>query len=267
VSQQCATSMSVRPAEQKLCTKQEIEVAIDTLLAGYDAELTADSACAHVMADLHSKTEPEWLSALQKCAIEAANTRFGGKVPQEVLEPDLEAPEAPPVSPPDASTEAPPDASTEAPSDASTEAPPDASSPEAELSTSVATTEGKVPQQLGGIEDDIPPQPDGVEEADVSKEDVSSSISTQISAQSVLELNTKLDFLIASTHARIDSLESALRWLKPIGDSKENTATLETHEKVLGEMFLTKRSVSSYTNHPILVQATAAVAADASPNR
>jgi hypothetical protein len=262
VSQQCATSMSVRPAEQKLCTKQEIEVAIDTLLAGYDAELTADSACAHVMADLHSKTEPEWLSTLQTCAIDAANARFGGKVPQkEAHEPELGAAAVQETAPgAQAPSKVP---SSEPPSEVpSSEEPPVSLPPEAALSTEDAPNGGKVP--LGGGQDD---KADGLEEAEVAKEDVTSSTSTQISAQSVLELNTKLDFLIASTHARIDSLESALRWLKPIGDSKENTATLETHEKVLGEMFLTKRSVSSYTNHPILVQATAAVAADASPNR
>jgi hypothetical protein len=259
VSQQCATSMSVRPAEQKLCTKQEIEVAIDTLLAGYDAELTADSACAHVMADLHSKTEPEWLSTLQTCAIDAANARFGGKVPQKEAQaavqetaPGAQAPSKVP------SSEPPSEPPSEVPS---SEEPPVSLPPEAALSTEDAPNGGKVP--LGGGQDD---KADGLEEAEVAKEDVTSSTSTQISAQSVLELNTKLDFLIASTHARLESLESALRWLKPI-NATESTATISEHEKVIGEMFSTKRSVSSYTNHPILVQATAAVAADASPNR
>jgi hypothetical protein len=261
VSQQCATSMSVRPAEQKLCTKQEIEVAIDTLLAGYDAELTADSACAHVMADLHSKTEPEWLSTLQTCAIDAANARFGGKVPQkEAHEPELGAAAVQETAPgAQAPSKVP---SSEPPSEVpSSEEPPVSLPPEAALSTEDAPNGGKVP--LGGGQDD---KADGLEEAEVAKEDVTSSTSTQISAQSVLELNTKLDFLIASTHARLESLESALRWLKPI-NATESTATISEHEKVIGEMFSTKRSVSSYTNHPILVQATAAVAADASPNR
>jgi hypothetical protein len=152
--------------------------------------------------------------------------------------------------------------SSEPPSEVpSSEEPPVSLPPEAALSTEDAPNGGKVP--LGGGQDD---KADGLEEAEVAKEDVTSSTSTQISAQSVLELNTKLDFLIASTHARLESLESALRWLKPI-NATESTATISEHEKVIGEMFSTKRSVSSYTNHPILVQATAAVAADASPNR